>query len=161
MWKWLLLPAFYLLYWGICFLGTGDDKKNLRGLRSYPKEVQELVRKKIENAPKKQPLHIVLLSNFLVFAALFFSLGVMLSYLSPFDSYLSSFLYFLAFGEGLGLFDLLVIDLLWWRRSKRIRFSFLPSKEPYQNPREHIDSFLRGIPLFMAVAAFAALSFFL
>ena len=42
--------------------------------------------------------------------------------------YLPTFWYFLAFGEGLGLFDLLVIDLLWWRNTKRIRFSFLPEK---------------------------------
>ncbi len=34
--KWLVLPAFWLLYWGICFICTGTDKKNLMGLRSYP-----------------------------------------------------------------------------------------------------------------------------
>ena len=33
------------------------------------------------------------------------------------NDYLSVFWYFLAFGEGFGLFDLLVIDLLWWRRT--------------------------------------------
>ena len=38
--KWLVLPAFWLLYWGICFICTGTDKKNLMGLRSYPDEVQ-------------------------------------------------------------------------------------------------------------------------
>ena len=36
--------AFYLLFWGICFLGTGTDKKNLIGLRSYLDEVQNRVR---------------------------------------------------------------------------------------------------------------------
>ena len=60
-------------------------------------------------------------------------------------------------GEGLGLFDLLVIDLLWWRNTKRIRFSFLPEKKYYQNPKNHIESFLRGIPLFAAAAALTAL----
>ena len=73
------------------------------------------------------------------------------------NNYLSAFWYFLAFGEGLGLFDLLVIDLLWWRSTKRIRFSFLPEKKYYQNPKKHIESFWRGIPLFAAAAALAAL----
>lgn len=31
-----LMIVFYLLYWGVCYLGTGTDKKNLIGLRSYP-----------------------------------------------------------------------------------------------------------------------------
>ncbi len=43
--------------------------------------------------------------------------------------------------RGLGLFDLLVIDLLWWRNTKRTRFSFLPEKKYYQNPKKHIESF--------------------
>lgn len=57
---------------------------------------------------------------------------------------------------GLGLFDLVVIDLLWWRNTKRIRFSFLPEKARYQDPGKHIGSFLRGTPLFAAVAALSA-----
>ena len=57
----------------------------------------------------------------------------------------------------LGLFDLVVIDLLWWRNTKRTRFSFLPEKKYYQNPKKHIESFWRGIPLFAAVAALSAL----
>ena len=27
MWKWFVLPGFYLFYWGICFLATGGDKR--------------------------------------------------------------------------------------------------------------------------------------
>lgn len=63
-----------------------------------------------------------------------------------------AFWFFLALGEGLGLFDLAIIDLLWWRNTKRIRFSFLPEKALYQDPDKHIGSFLRGIPLFAATA---------
>lgn len=37
--KIIIAVAFYLLYWFCCFLGTGTDKKNLLGLRSYPDEV--------------------------------------------------------------------------------------------------------------------------
>lgn len=68
----------------------------------------------------------------------------------------SAFCFFLALGEGLGLFDLVVIDLLWWRNTKRIRFSFLPEKGIYQDPAKHIGSFLQGIPLFALAAAFSA-----
>jgi hypothetical protein len=56
----------------------------------------------------------------------------------------------------LGLFDLLVIDLLWWRNAKRIRFSFLTEKEAYQDPKMHLDFFWRGIPTFAVVAALTA-----
>ena len=69
------------------------------------------------------------------------------------DGFAAAFRYFLVLGEGLGLFDLVVIDLLWWRSTRRIRFSFLPEKACYRDPGKHIGSFLRGIPLFAAVAA--------
>ena len=38
----------------------------------------------------------------------------------------------------------------------RIRFSFLPDKAAYQDPGKHIGSFVRGIPIFIAVAALSA-----
>lgn len=41
----IIAAVFYLLYWFICFLCTGTDKKNLAGLRSYPDEVQARVRR--------------------------------------------------------------------------------------------------------------------
>ena len=96
-------------------------------------------------------------SNLLLFTVVFSALGLALKSVLNLDGYLSAFWYFLAFSEGLGLFDLLVIDLLWWRNTKRIRFSFLPEKKYYQNPQKHIESFWRGIPLFAAAAALSAL----
>ncbi len=155
--KWIILVLFYFLYWGMCVLGTGTDKKNLIGLRSYPETVQSLVRKRLSSeAPKEKSIASILLSNLVFFTLLFSILGFVFKKSLAFDSYLSAFWYFLLFGEGLGVFDLLIIDLLWWRNTKRIRFSFLPEKAPYQNPSKHIDSFLRGIPLFVAVAALSA-----
>jgi len=155
--KWLVIVVFYLLYWGICFLGTGTDEKNLIGLRSYPDAVQSCVRKQLANrAPKEKSMTAVLLSNLILFTVVFSVLGLIFKSFLAFDGYLSAFWYFLIFGEGLGLFDLLVIDLLWWRNTKRLRFSYLPEKEPYQDPAKHINSFVRGIPLFAAVAALTA-----
>ena len=98
-----------------------------------------------------------MLGNLLLFTALFSILGLALKRVLQLNDYGSAFWYFLALGEGLGLFDLLVIDLLWWRSTKRIRFSFLPEKKYYQDPQKHMGSFLRGIPLFAAIAALTAL----
>ena len=158
--KIIIAIAFYFLHWGVCFLGTSTDRKNLMGLRSYPDEVQSRVRSDPQlgkAVPKTKSTAAILLSNLLLFTVLFSVLGLALKRVLGLNNYLSAFWYFLAFGEGLGLFDLLVIDLLWWRNTKRIRFSFLPEKEAYQNPKKHIESFLHGIPLFAAVAALAAL----
>ena len=154
--KWLTIPAFWFLYWGICFLCTGTDKKNIAGLRSYPDAVQSIVCERLTGAPKEKSIPAILLSNLILFTVLFSALGLTFKSVLAFDGYLSAFRYFLILGEGLGLFDLLVIDLLWWHNTKRIRFSFLPDKEIYQDPSKHIDSFVRGIPLFAVIAALSA-----
>ena len=158
--KIMIAAVFYFLYWGVCFLGTGTDRKNLIGLRSYPDEVQTRVQSDPQlgqAVPKAKSTAAILLSNLLLFTVVFSVLGLALKSVLGLNNYLSAFWYFLAFGEGLGLFDLLVIDLLWWRSTKRIRFSFLPEKKYYQDPKKHIESFWRGIPLFAAAAALAAL----
>lgn len=98
----------------------------------------------------------ILPGNLLLFTAGFSVLGLALKGPLGLNGFRTAFLFFLALGEGLGLFDLVVIDLLWWRNTKRIRFSFLPEKARYQDPGKHIGSFLRGIPLFAAVAALSA-----
>ena len=155
--KWFVLPAFWLLYWGICFICTGTDKKNLAGLRSYPDEVQAVVRERLgDEAPKDKSIPSILLGNLLLFTVVFSILGIALKGLLSFDDYFSAFWYFLLLGEGLGLFDLVVIDLLWWRNTQRTRFSFLPNKAAYQDPSKHIGSFVRGIPLFAVAAALSA-----
>lgn len=152
------MVLFLFLYWGICFLCTGTDKKNLAGLRSYPNGVQTRVREKLpDTVPKEKSIPSILLGNLILFTVVFSAIGLIFKNVLAFDGYLSAFLYFLILGEGLGLFDLLVIDLLWWRNTKRIRFSFLPEREPYRNPDKHIGSFVRGIPLFAVIAALTAL----
>ena len=155
--KWIVLPAFWLVYWGVCFLCTGTDEKNLAGLRSYPDEVQTAVRERLgKDAPGAKSIPSILLGNLLLFTALFSVLGLAVKNAFPFDNYLEAFWYFLLLGEGLGLFDLVVIDLLWWRNTRRVRFSYLPDAAPYQVPSKHIGSFVRGIPLFAVVAALSA-----
>lgn len=157
--KILVLIAFYFLYWFCCFLGTGTDKKNLAGLRSYPDAVQQAVRKHPalgKSAPQAKSIISILFGNLLLFTVVFSVLGFALKNILELDGIWNAFWFFLALGEGLGLFDLIIIDLLWWRNTKRIRFSFLPEKSHYQDPSKHIGSFLRGIPLFAVVAILAA-----
>lgn len=60
-------------------------------------------------------------------------------------------------GQGLNLFDLLVIDLLWWRNTKRTQIEGLDAdRELYQNPRKHIDAFYRGMLMFLRAAFISA-----
>ena len=40
--KILVVIGFCFLFWLICYANPGSDEKNMRGFRSYPKEVQEL-----------------------------------------------------------------------------------------------------------------------
>ena len=64
--KIIVVFAFYFLYWGICFLGTGTDKKNLVGLRAYPDAVQNRVRNDFQlrkDIPKSKSTVAILLSN--------------------------------------------------------------------------------------------------
>lgn len=92
----------------------------------------------------------------LLFTIVFFILGLTMKNMLGLNDFWTAFWFFLGLAEGLGLFDLVIIDLLWWRNTKRIRFSFLPEKGLYQNPDKHIGSFLHGIPLFAAVAVLTA-----
>lgn len=150
---------FDLFYWFCCFLGTGTDQKNLAGLRSYPDKVQRAVRAHPalgKVAPKEKSLLSILLGNLLLFTVVFSGLGFALKGLLGLRDFWTAFRFFLLLGEGLGAFDLVVIDLLWWRNTERIRFSFLPEKERYRNPGKHIASFFRGIPLFAVIAALSA-----
>lgn len=158
--KIITVLLFYLFYWFCCYLCTGTDKKNLVGLRSYPDNVQQAVRAHKDfgkTAPKEKSIISILLGNILLFTVVFSVLGLALKNPLGLNSFGTTFLFFLVLGEGLGLFDLVIIDLLWWRNTKRIRFSFLTDKADYQNPDKHIGSFLRGIPLFAVVAVITAI----
>ena len=67
--KIMIAAVFYFLYWGVCFLGTGTDRKNLIGLRSYPDEVQTRVQSDPQlgqAVPKAKSTAAILLSNLLL-----------------------------------------------------------------------------------------------
>lgn len=151
-----LCIAFFMM----SYLGTGTDQKNLMSLRSYPDVVIEKVNENptlSKLAPKQKPIWLVMVVNLVVFFIVFVFIGIIIRYVVGFKSYLDTFIYLLILGETLNLFDLVVIDLLWWRNSSRIRFSFLQDKTYYQDPKKHLLSFLRGVIVFGLDAALASL----
>lgn len=149
-----------LLFWLICFLNTGNDKKNMLGFRSYPKEVQEIVKNDStlgKIAPKKVSLVRVFMSNLILFTIIFVVVGFALKYTVGFDDFKDAFIYFLILGETLNLFDLVVIDLIWWRNNPGIRFSCATDKKLYQNPSVHVESFIRAIFMYLIIAILVSL----
>lgn len=157
--KIVVIIALCVLFFSICYTHTGDDTKNMLGLRSYPIVVQNMVR---ENetlgklAPKEKSLVIIFVSNLILFTGIFLIVGLVLKKIVGFAGFYDCFLYFLVTGEILNTFDLFVIDLLWWRNTPRIRFSIFPEKELYQDPTVHIQSFYRGIVMYILCALLVA-----
>lgn len=126
-----------IIMWIICFLSTGTDEKNMFGLRSYPIEVQETIRNSEKNKNKVKPTNMikVFITNLIMFVVILFVFGLFIKS----NDFKTNFINILVMGEILNLFDLVVIDLIWWRNTKRIRFQDVPEKKAYQNPKQHID----------------------
>jgi len=139
------------VFFALCFLGTGTDEKNLKSYASYPDEVQKRVRDIQEYQGKYHEANKLSkwFANLVVFLVLFMIFGAFLHE----KDFMQNFINLLILGQALNIFDLLVIDLLWWRNTKRIRLSKVPEKVLYQNPKKHIQAFLRAIPMYIVVAA--------
>lgn len=139
------------VFFALCFLGTGTDEKNLKSYASYPDEVQKRIREVDEYQGKFHEANklAIWFGNLVVFLVLFMIFGAFLRE----KDFSQNFINLLILGEALNIFDLVVIDLLWWRNTKRIRLTKVPEKSLYQNPKKHIEAFLRAIPMYIVVAA--------
>lgn len=139
-----------IIFFLICFWGTGTDDKNLKNYSSYPDEVQNRIKSTAEYQGRFKEGNKVMtfISNFLLFLILLFILGVFIKG----NSFGHNFLYLSIIGQGLNIFDLLIIDLLWWRNTKRIRFVKIPEKELYQDPKKHIETFVRAFIMYLFIA---------
>lgn len=139
------------IFFVLCFLATGTDEKNLKSYVSYPDEVQKRIREVDEYQGKFREANKLSkwFANLLVFLILFMIFGAFIRE----KDFMQNFINLLILGQALNIFDLLVIDLLWWRNTKRIRLSKVPEKVLYQNPKKHIQAFLRAIPMYIIVAA--------
>lgn len=144
-----------VIFFALCFLGTGTDEKNLKSYASYPDEVQKRIREVDEYQGKYHEANklVIWLANLVVFLILFLILFMIFGAFIREKDFMQNFINLLILGQALNIFDLLVIDLLWWRNTKRIRLSKVPEKVLYQNPKKHIKTFLRAIPMYIFVAA--------
>lgn len=135
---WRLLLSFCVLcvlMFVACYLGTGDGP---------------LARK----APsKKRSLAAAFVANLVVFSLVL----VMVRLESGVEGFWLTFLALFVVGEGLNLFDFVVIDMLWYRHSSHVRRGDVDDPEAYRDLRPHVASFLRGIPMFALAALVAAL----
>lgn len=145
------------VFWGCCYLSTGGDEKNSRAFATYPDEVQAYVRNAPGMKERVEKAYLIVspnpvrmfLSNAVLFLGVLFLLGIFVRT----DSFAVNLLRLSIMGQGLNLFDYLVIDLLWWRNTKRIRFTGTENQpELYRNPKKHTVSFVKGILMFFLVA---------
>lgn len=134
----------------LCILGTGTDAKNLQNYSSYPDAVQSRIRAipEYQHQFKEQNPLLTFIANFLLFLVILFVFGIFIRQ----SNFSQNFLSLLILGQTLNVFDLIVIDLLWWRRTPRIRFSKLPQPALYQDPRKHIFAFIRAFIMYCAIA---------
>lgn len=106
--------------------------------------VLKIIRGKFKDSSKRTAF----ISNFLLFSFILFILGLFFKE----NSFIHNFLYLNLIGQILNLFDLFIIDLLWWRNTKRVRFEKIPEKELYQNPKKHIEAFIRAFIMYLLIA---------
>ncbi|WP_311492755.1 ABC transporter permease [uncultured Anaerococcus sp.] len=139
-----------LVFFALCYLGTGTDEKNLKNYMSYPDEVQEKIKNigAYQGKFKETSKVSAFIANFIIFSILFLLLGLKIRQ----KSFVQNFMALFILGQGLNIFDLVLIDLLWWRRTKRIRFSKIPGKSLYQNPKKHIEAFERAFLMYFFIA---------
>lgn len=142
----------YGLFFLMCYFGTGTTEKNMKNYYSYPDGIQEKIQsneKLSTMIPKKSTYIKSFLSNYALFTIVFLIIGLLLHI----DGLWNNVLYFLIVGIGLNLFDLLIIDILWWSNTKRTRFEELNvDASEYKNSQKHVMAFGRGIPVFICVA---------
>ena len=138
------------VFFGVCYLGTGTDQKNLKYYSSYPDKVQNRIQEIAEYRGKFKETGKVSVwaAHFFLFTFLFLLLGIPIRQ----ENFAYNFICLLILGQTLNVFDLFVIDLLWWRNSERIRLSKIPQKELYRDPKKHIEAFIRALLLYFFVA---------
>lgn len=145
----------YGLFFLLCYLGTGGDKKNMKSFYSYPDAVQTKIRQNSDLSkmiPVKSSYLKSFRSNLMLFTIAFIVIGFVLRA----SEFIPAFIYFLILGEGLNLFDLLIIDCCWWSRTNRTHFTGMVDNNDYRGISKHWAAFLRGIPVFACAAIIAA-----
>jgi hypothetical protein len=125
----------------------------LRQIASYPPEIRERVKRLPRYAglfAERVKRHI---AKKIIAAVLLCALFAALSYLAGKRSFGPAFLYVFTMFTALNVYDLVVLDLCWFCRSKRVR---IPGTEDmdgaYKSPAHHIVGALKGLAIGAAVS---------
>ena len=141
-----------LIMFAICYANTGTDAKNIRSFHAYPDEVQEYVLRdpELKGLVVQTSSLVTFGKDLLIFGVIILAAGF--SVREP--SFTSNFLKLLILGQCVNVFDLVFIDLIWWRNSRRPRFMGTKEMaEMYSDPGKHIMSFIKAVILFTIIAA--------
>ncbi|APH16981.1 putative membrane protein [Clostridium sporogenes] len=140
-----------LIFFMICFLGTGNDEKNIKSFESYPDEIQSIIinNDRLKNKIVTKRAYMSFIYNVFIFSIVLFLCGFIIRT----NSWKQNFFNILILGEVLNAFDFFFIDMIWWRNTERVRFKGTEKLDSvYKNPKKHIRSFLKGIVVFVIVA---------
>ncbi|WP_053468564.1 hypothetical protein [Clostridium sp. L74] len=141
-----------LIFFVLCFLGTGNDEKNIKSFESYPDEIQSIIinNDRLKNKIVMKSPYISFISNVFIFSIVLLLCGFIIRA----GGWKWNFLNIVILGQVLNAFDFLFIDMIWWRNTERVRFKGTEKLDSvYKNPKKHIKSFLKGIVVFVIVAA--------
>lgn len=99
-----------VLFWGICYLNTGSDDKNIKSYASYPDEVQEMVNKNpiLQSKIKTASPFVSFVSNIVAFGTVLFIFGLFVKE----DAFKANFINLLIIGQCLNAFDFLALSIL-------------------------------------------------
>lgn len=139
------------LFFVICYINTGSDEKNIKSYSSYPDEVQNIVKERPVLKEKTRITNSLtsFLSNILVFGVVLLIFGFFIKE----KDFSENFINLMILGQCLNAFDFLIIDMLWWRNTKRTRFTGTENMSSlYKKPKKHLVSFFKGILVFFIVA---------
>ena len=133
------------------FLISGKDKLNAKLYPFYGRELQATL--KADEELKGRILDLSPTTLFIIksifYIILLFVLGIFMRTGDFFKNFANLFI----FGQIVNLFDLGVVKLLYFRNSKRVRFTNYQEKELYLDAKSNYYIFLISIILFTCVAA--------
>ncbi|MCB2290161.1 hypothetical protein LGK97_10315 [Clostridium sp. CS001] len=136
----ILLTAFV-------WIGTKDDKTKLKGFYYYPKEIRERILAIPEYKkyiPKESARKVNFISSFLLFIVIF----LVCSIFNGTNSFWASFENSIVLGVVMNLYDLLILDILWFSNAKRPKITGTEDMtKEYHNPKVHVEAFFRGVAM--------------
>lgn len=103
-----------LIFWGICFLNTGSDEKNIKSYASYPDEIQKIVKEnpKLWQKIKSVSPVVSFASNILVFDMLWWRNSKRIRFEGTNDRsdlYSNPKKHFISFLKGIALFMIIAL----------------------------------------------------